>query len=91
MRFIKEMVIPLIHGMGRDANNMKYRIMIDKIEEKKVLKNIWITDDELIARKDKGNTNYRTIDKTEDVSEQIYEQTIDKQIDLKAIIDAFNK
>lgn len=68
--------------------NMKYKITIDKISPKDVIKETYYPNE----KNKKGELGAWADTKiTENVSEQIYEQTIDKEIDLKAIIDAFNK
>lgn len=74
---------------------IKYKITIEKVEEKSVIKSVYIDEAELQRAGEpmengvvKGS-RYRDVEQTETVRDKIYEQVTDN-IDLKGIIDAFN-
>lgn len=73
---------------------MKYKITIEKIEVKPIIKSVYITDEELDKRepkRDQTSDNYRNVEVKAETKEEIYEQTIESEnFNLKTVIDAFN-
>lgn len=68
---------------------MKYRITIEEIEEKKVIKNVYVPE-----KINKGGTKgaYADTEVKEEVSTKIFEQTRTTALfDLMGTIQAFNK
>lgn len=77
---------------------MKYRISITKIERVKKMDRNWekLYDAEAfkeaqVSDPDVDQYGYRAVEIEDDESKEMYSQTVEKEIDLKAIIDAFNK
>lgn len=71
---------------------MKYRIAIFKIEPKMVKSRDWVqVDPYKDSDGDTKNYDYRNQEKEEEVEEKVFEQKRENEIDLKGIIDAFNK
>ena len=67
---------------------MKYTITITETKEEKVLKEVYVLEEN---RTKDHPESYRNELVDEKVSSKIYEQSREVEIDLKAIIDAFNK
>lgn len=64
---------------------MKYKIIIQKIEEKEVLENVYIPQDDRV-----DGVAYANKVVVKEEGEIIYEQTRDAEIHLMGIIEAFN-
>jgi hypothetical protein len=70
---------------------MKFRITIEIIGEKPVIKEVYVDEDD--RTKDHPET-YKNVQTMQSVDESIYEQTIEEPaagFDLKKVINAFNQ
>ena len=67
---------------------MKYRITIEKIDIKKVMRETWYPN---LTNKKGEEGAYADTAFDEEKSQSIYEQTRESEIDLMAVINAFNK